>query len=94
MSSWWRQWSKQELSTIEMENSEHILSMDDIKRIKIISEDCVPFHAIKEVLRDFVYVEDFFSGEVKEEAAPQSHLPKLLGGLVWIQTAVAQQETN
>lgn len=41
-----------------------------------------------------MYVEDFVSGEGEVEAAPQSHLPQLLGGLVGVQAAVAQQEAN
>lgn len=41
-----------------------------------------------------MYVEYFISGKGEVEATPQSHLPQLLGGLVGIQAAVAQQEAN
>lgn len=41
-----------------------------------------------------MYVEDFVPGEGEVEAAPQSHFPQLLGGLVDIQAAVAQQEAD
>lgn len=41
-----------------------------------------------------MYVEDFISGEGEVEAAPQSHLPQLLGSLVSIEAAVAQQEAD
>ena len=41
-----------------------------------------------------MYVEHFVPGEGEEEAAPQSHLPQLLGGLVGIQAGVAQQEAD
>lgn len=41
-----------------------------------------------------MYVENFISGEGEVEATPQSQLPQVLGALVRIQAAVAQQETN
>lgn len=41
-----------------------------------------------------MYVEHLVSGEDEVEAAPQSHLPQLLGGLVCVQAAVAQQEAD
>ena len=41
-----------------------------------------------------MYVENLVSGEDEEEAAPQSHLPQLLRGLVGVQAAVAQQEAD
>lgn len=53
-----------------------------------------PFHVVEEVLGDFVYVQNLISGEGEAEAAAQSHLPQLLGGLVCIQAGVAQQEAN
>jgi len=31
---------------------------------------CIPFDVIKEVFSDFVYVENFISGEVEVEATP------------------------
>lgn len=39
-------------------------------------------------------VEYLVSDEGEVEAAPQSHLPQLLGGLVCIEAAVAQQEAD
>ena len=54
----------------------------------------IPFDAVEEVLRDLVYVEYLISGEVEVEAAPQSHLPQLLRGLVCVQAGVAQQEAD
>lgn len=54
----------------------------------------VPFEAVEEVLWDLVYVEHLISGEIEEQAAPQSHFPQLLGGLVCIQAGVAQQEAD
>lgn len=41
-----------------------------------------------------MYVEEFVSGQHKVEAAPQSHLPQLLGSLVSVETVVAQEEAN
>lgn len=54
----------------------------------------IPFDAVEEVLGDLVYVEYLISGEGEVEAAPQSHLPQLLGGLVCAQAGVAQQEAD
>lgn len=54
----------------------------------------VPFDSVKEVLGDLVYVEELVSGEREVEAAPQCHLPQFLGGLVCVQTAVAQEEAD
>lgn len=54
----------------------------------------IPFDADEKVLGDLVYVEYFISGEDEEETALQSHLPQLLGRLVCIQAAVAQQEAD
>lgn len=59
-----------------------------------ICGDFSPFHVVKEVLRDFVYVQNLISGEGEVEAAAQSHFPQLLGGLVCIQAGVAQHEAN
>lgn len=63
-------------------------------RVQYSSVGCIPFNVVEEVLWHFVYVEDFISGEGQVDAASQAHLPQLLGGLVWIQAAVAQQEAN
>lgn len=41
-----------------------------------------------------MYVEYLISGEGEVEAAAQSHLPQLLGGLVCIQAGVTQQEAD
>lgn len=41
-----------------------------------------------------MYVEEFVSGELEVEAAPQSHLPQFLGSLVSVETVVAQEEAN
>ncbi len=54
----------------------------------------IPFDAVEQLLRDLVYVENLVSGEVEVEAAPQSHFPQVLGSLVCIQAAVAQQEAD
>lgn len=53
-----------------------------------------PFDIVKQVLSDLVNVDNFVSGEGEVDAAPQSHLPQLLRGLVRIQAAVAQEEPN
>lgn len=63
-------------------------------RVHCCSAAYIPFDAVEEVLGDLVYVEYLISGEGEVEAAPQSHLPQLLGGLVCIQAAVAQQEAD
>lgn len=49
-----------------------------------------PFNVVEEVLGHFVYVQNLISGEGDVEAAAQSHFPQLLGGLVCIQTGMAQ----
>lgn len=54
----------------------------------------IPFDAVEEVLRDLVNVEYLVSDEGEVQAAPQSHLPQLLGGLVSIEAGVAQQEAD
>lgn len=64
------------------------------EKIHCGSEIYIPFDAVKQVLGDLVNVEDFISGEGEVDATPQSHLPQFLRGLVRIQAAVAQQETN
>lgn len=54
----------------------------------------VPFDVVEEVLGDLVYVEELVSGEREVEATPQRHLPQFLGSLVYVQTAVAQEEAD
>lgn len=54
----------------------------------------IPFNAVEEVLGDLVYIEHLISGEGEVEATSQGHLPQLLGRLVCIHAAVAQQEAN
>lgn len=41
-----------------------------------------------------MYIEHLISGEREVEAASQGHLPQLLGCLVCIHAAVAQQEAD
>lgn len=65
-----------------------------MERVDCSSVAYSPFDAVEEVLRDLVDVEHLISGEGEVEAAPQSHLPQLLGGLVCIQAGVAQHEAD
>lgn len=67
----------------------------EVMCVKVLNcEDFSPFHVVEEVLGDFVYVQNLISGEGEAEAAAQSHLPQLLGGLVRIQAGVAQHEAD
>lgn len=58
------------------------------------SADFVPFDVVKDILRDFVYIQYLISGEGEVEATLQTDFPQLLGGLVCIQAGVAQQEAD
>lgn len=54
----------------------------------------LPFQAIKVVLRELVDVDGLIPDESEVEATAQAHLPQLLGSLVGVQTAMAQQKAH